>query len=83
MTQESALEEVWSRFYDELLDDVEARDYWDEEMYERAGSAAGAAKKFATELGTNMAQKAPGMIQQYQQGKESQARSGTPRMAGM
>jgi hypothetical protein len=35
--QESALEEVWSRLYDEL-EDIDPRDYaYDEEVFERNG----------------------------------------------
>ncbi|KAH6897520.1 hypothetical protein BKA70DRAFT_1315914 [Coprinopsis sp. MPI-PUGE-AT-0042] len=72
---ESALEEVWARFCNELLEDIEARDY-DEEIFERSPM-----KKFATDLATNLAQKAPQYAQQYSQSQEAKARNSQPKMA--
>ncbi|KAH6906377.1 hypothetical protein BKA70DRAFT_1429065 [Coprinopsis sp. MPI-PUGE-AT-0042] len=92
---ESALEEVWARFYDELLEGVEAREYvedlfeareydedileareYDEDIFERSPM-----KKFAGDLATNLAQKAPQYAQQYSQSQESKARNSQPRFA--
>jgi len=95
---EAALDEVWERFYDELVDEIdareydedlyeardydedlsEARDFDDEEIFERAPM-----KKFATDLATNLAQKAPKMAQQYSQSEQSKHRQQHPRLANV
>ena len=75
---ESALEEVWERFYDELLEEVEAREYDSEDIFERAPM-----KKFAGDLASNLAQNAPGYVKQYSQSKQAEARQGQPRFPGI
>ena len=87
MLQEAALEGVWERFYDELLDDVDARDYEedldardfdDEDLFERSPM-----KKFATDLATGLAQKAPTYAKQYSQSEQAKHRTPAPRMANV
>ena len=80
---ESALEEVWSRFYDELLEEVEARDFEEdifeardfdeEELYVRSPM-----KKFVGDLASGLAGKAPAIVKQYQQGQDFQNRQKLP-----
>ena len=74
---DGALEDVWSRFYDELLDEVEAREY-DEDLFERAPM-----KKFAQDLGVGLAQKAPGYAKQYTQSQQAKTRNSAPRFANV
>jgi hypothetical protein len=71
---DGALEEVWSRFYDELLEDVEAREFDDEEISERAPM-----KKFAQDLAVGLAQKAPGYAKQASQSQQAKARNSVAR----
>ena len=66
---DGAFEEVFSRFYDELLEEVEARDF-DDEIFERAPM-----KKFAQDLATGLAQKAPTYAKQYTHSQEAKARN--------
>ncbi|KAH6897515.1 hypothetical protein BKA70DRAFT_1406767 [Coprinopsis sp. MPI-PUGE-AT-0042] len=83
---ESALEEVWARFYDELLevesrayddmDDFEAREYYDEDIFERSPM-----KKFTVDLITGIAQKAPKIAEQKRKTEEAKARQAEPRPA--
>lgn len=71
---DGALEEVWSRFYDELLEEVEAREFDDEEIFERAPM-----KKFAKDLAVGLGQKAPGYANQYSQSQQAKARNSVAR----
>ncbi|KAH6906399.1 hypothetical protein BKA70DRAFT_1287427 [Coprinopsis sp. MPI-PUGE-AT-0042] len=73
---ESALEEVWARFYDELLEEVEARRY-DEDIFERSPMM----KKFAVDLATGLAQKAPGYADKYKKSEEAKIKNAQPRLA--
>ncbi|KAH6906384.1 hypothetical protein BKA70DRAFT_1494541 [Coprinopsis sp. MPI-PUGE-AT-0042] len=76
---EGALEEVWARFYDELVEEreydedaFEFREY-DEELFERAPM-----KKFGKDVVNNLAQNAHGYAKQYSESKKTEARnSGT------
>ncbi|KAH6897514.1 hypothetical protein BKA70DRAFT_1231467 [Coprinopsis sp. MPI-PUGE-AT-0042] len=76
---EGALEEVWARFYDELVeereydeDTLEFREY-DKKLFERAPM-----KKFGKDVVNNLAQNAHGYAKQYSESKKTEARnSGT------
>ncbi|KAH6906400.1 hypothetical protein BKA70DRAFT_1224249 [Coprinopsis sp. MPI-PUGE-AT-0042] len=75
---DGALEEVWARFYEELLEEVESREY-DEDIYERAAPM----KKFAVDLATGLAQKAPGYADKYKKSEEAKIKNSQPRMASV
>lgn len=73
---DGALDDVWSRFYDELLEEAEARGFDDEDLFERAPM-----KKFAQDLAVGLAQKAPTYANQYSQSQQAKVRNSMPRMA--
>jgi hypothetical protein len=60
---------VWNRFYDELLEDINAREY-EEDVYERSG----AAKKYATNFASNIAPKLNLYATSYSTHQSGQAR---------
>ncbi|KAH6906406.1 hypothetical protein BKA70DRAFT_1494590 [Coprinopsis sp. MPI-PUGE-AT-0042] len=80
---EGNLDDVWARFYDGLLDEVEEREYdddvfesreYDEEIYARAPM-----KKFVSDVASNLAQNANSYAKQHTQHQNAQIRQGLPR----
>ncbi|KAH6906383.1 hypothetical protein BKA70DRAFT_1287391 [Coprinopsis sp. MPI-PUGE-AT-0042] len=87
---ESALEEVWARFYDELLevesrayddmDDFEAREYYDEEIFERSPMKKAEQKRKTEEAKARQAEPRPAPVVPGAQGK---AKPPTPMIASI
>ncbi|KAH6906403.1 hypothetical protein BKA70DRAFT_407632 [Coprinopsis sp. MPI-PUGE-AT-0042] len=75
---ESALEEVWARFYDELLETYESRAYA-EDVFERSPMI----KKFVGDFASGLAQKTPGYVDKLKKTADARARASVPRMANV
>ena len=80
MLQEAALEGVWERFYNEFLDevdareyeeDLDARDFADEDLFERSPM-----KKFAIDVGSGLAQN---YVKQHSQSEQAKQHNSQPR----
>ena len=78
---EQALDELWSRYYDDVVADLDAREYEVREYYEEVLERSPMMKKFATDLATGLAQKAPGYADQWKKSEEMKAKNAQPRMA--
>ena len=80
---EQALDEVCARYYEESLEELEAREYEVREYYEDIFERSPMMKKFATDLATGLAQKAPGYADQWKKSEERKARNAQPRLTAV
>lgn len=82
---ESALEHVLERFYDDLLDDIDARDddvdLFDARDFDDEEDLAMRASRMAGDIASQMAGNAPKWAQGHQQSRQMQVRQKAPRMA--